>query len=204
MFRLLILLAALLPTLALAQLSDGFESPAPVEPVEPQCSVPAGFTVVEKRWEDIFYGISWPNSPSYMTPIGSWSYRDSSAPYGKPAAGRILTARIVADDKMHRISFAGVQPVPYAYYPLAQAAVSSTVTLSTCRADMFAPCQITARSGSLFYGPTASVPECRVTSGETYWISWHNAQPDFSPATNSCKPNNPSKGVRCDSNFSSR
>lgn len=204
MFRLLVLLALLFPSLVLAQLSDGFESPPPMKPVEPQCSVPEGFTVVEKRWEDIFYGRSWPDSPSFMTPIGSWSYRDRYAPYGKPAAGRILTASFVADENMHRLSFNGVQPIPAADYPIAQGAITSTVTVSACRADVYAPCQVTIRSGSLFYGPDASLPECRVTPGKTYWVTWHNAQPDLSPTTNSCNPDNPSKGVRCDSNFSSR
>ena len=198
-FVLQLVVLLLLPAAVAAPLSDGFESPA-----EPECGAPAGFTIVEKAWEDIFYGVSWPDSPSYMPPIGSWSYRDRSAPYGKPAAGRILTTKFVADDKNHRLSFAGVQPVPYAYYPLAQAAVSTTVSVSACRADMFAACQVTARSGSLFYGPTAALPECRVTPGKTYWVSWHNAQADFSPVTNSCNTNNPSKGVRCDSNFSAR
>lgn len=188
-------------------LADGFESPLPEIPAEelPRCEpIPAGFTVVEKRWEDIFYGASWPHSPSFQTPVGSWSYRDRYYPYGKPAAGRLLTASFVADEAMHKLTFVNVQPVEFAGYPLAQCALSTTVTMSECRADVYAPCRITARSSSLFYGKGASVPECRVTPGKTYWITWHNAAPDLSPTTNSCDPGNPSGGVRCDSNFSSQ
>lgn len=188
-------------------LADGFESPLPEIPAEelPRCEpIPAGFTVVEKRWEDIFYGVSWPYSPSFQTPIGSWSYRDNTAPYGRPAAGRLLTTSFVADEAMHKLTFVGVQPVDTAGYPIAQAALSHTITVSACRADVYAPCQVTARSGSLFYGKNAAVAECRLIPGETYWITWHNAAPDLSPTTNSCATSNPSGGVRCDSNFKSR
>lgn len=208
-----LLLLALNPVAGFANpLVDGFESPPPVIPEEPHeqpspepvCDVPAGFTVVEKRWEDIFYGASWPHSPSFQTPIGSWSYRDRYYPYGKPAAGRLLTASFVADEAMHKLTFVNVQPVEVAGYPLAQGALSTTVTMSECRADVYAPCRVTARSSSLFYGKGASMPECRVTPGKTYWITWHNAAPDLSPTTNSCDQGNPSGGVRCDSNFKSR
>lgn len=186
---------------------DSFESPLPEPPAEelPRCeAVPTGFKVVEKRWEDIFYGATWPHSPSFQTPVGSWSYRDRYSPYGKAAAGRLLTTSFVADDAMHKLTFVGVQPVSVAGYPLAQAAISSTVTVSECRADVYAPCQVTAHSGSIYYGPNTAVPECRVTPGKTYWITWHNAAPDLLPATNACNKSNPSGGVRCDSNFKSR
>ena len=195
------IVAVLFPAAAFAQFSDNFES---AQEREPECSVPDGFKVFEKRWEDIFYGVAWPNSPSFLTPVGSWSYRDKYARYGKPAAGRILTASFVADDKTHRLGFLSPQPIPAAGYPLGQVALTSTVTFSACRADMYAPCQVSARSGSLFYGQNAALPECRTTPGKTYWITWHNAAPDFSPTTNSCSPTNPSGGVRCDSNFNAR
>lgn len=135
-------------------------------------------------------------------PIGSWSYRDKYSPYGKSAAGRLLTTKFVADGAMHKLSFLGAQPIAAAGYPLAQGALATTVTMSRCRADMYAPCQATARSGVLYYGANAAAPECRTNAGETYWITWHHAPADFSPQGNSCNPENPSKGVRCDANFS--
>ena len=184
--------------------ANGFESGVPGGP--PPCPpIPQGFRVAQKTWGQVGYGYEWPQFPSFLVPIGSWTLRTgSTGTSSKPIAGVLITSPIVMDGGTHKLDWVGAQPIPAAGYGLAQAALRLTVIVSECRADITAPCQATARSGALFYGRNAAQPECRFNPATPLWITWHFAQPDFDPRTNTCDPRNPSLGVKCDGNFGSR
>lgn len=181
--------------------ADSFEGndPRPIGPAP-------GFRVFEYKWEHVFFGATWPDGISTNAPIGSYTMRTGfgTQRYGLPAAGRVVTTPFVADNTNHQISWVGAQGIGQVGYLTPQRALFTSVTISEHRADMYAPCQASSPSGLLFYGPTVAVPECRVVPGRTYWLTVHHVPPDFSPAGNSCLPSNPSGGVRCDGNFSSR
>jgi hypothetical protein len=162
------------------------------------------FLVKEFTWQDLFYGADWPDSPSYLAPAGSFSMRSPGNKQGPPIAGLVLTTSFIADNAAHKISWVGAQSIPSVAYTVPNGASSVTVSLSETRADMNAECTVSLRSGNLFYGPAASVPECRTVPGKKYWLSIHYADSDLNPAINTCNPNNFSGGVKCDSNFSAR
>lgn len=176
---------------------------APLPP-QPTCRIPAGFSVLEKSWADLWYGATWPNGISTPVPIGSFTSRSRFYPGGTPVAGKIITTKFVADAGNHRVSWVGAQAIPQVGYRMPQGADSVTVTVSECRADVYSQCRVSLRSGSLFYGASASQSACRTTAGRTYWLTFHFAQPDLSPATNTCSPENQSGGKLCDANFTAR
>lgn len=175
--------------------------PIPPIPPVPVCKpLPSGFVVVEKPWSTLV-GATYPNSPSWLQPIGSWTERTSSSRGGKPAAGKVYTASFVADTGMHKIKWLGAQAVPAAGYGMPQAANEVYVAISPCRGDVQAACSNRARESSLFYGIRANVPACAVTPGQKYWISVGYFPRNLDPTTNTCLPANQSGGVLCDANF---
>lgn len=180
---------------------NGFEGES--TPPVPACNIPDGFKVRKVPWTGMWYGAVWPHSTSHLAPIGSFTMRTNFTPYGALAAGLILTTPFVADTAMHRISWVGVQPIPAARYGVPNGAFAVTVSISECPGDLFAACTATLRSGSLFYGPGAAVSTCRTVPGKKYYLTIHHTVPS-DPKKNTCLPTNPSKGVRCDSNFSAR
>lgn len=198
--------------LSLFLFGDSFESPPPPPP--PVCSIPLGFRVVERSWDDLFIntgGKGYPRSPSYPVPVGQFTERNRQN-VGKPVSGKLYTARFVADEMNHRITWVGAQPILQVGYRLAQAATTGTVTISKCRADVYADCQVydsfgrpvAISSGSLYYGPNTADPRCRVEPGKVYWLTVYFHDPQtLDPSVNTCDVLNPSGGTRCDLNMSS-
>ena len=191
--------------------SDGFETPFIPPPV---CSIPPGFRVVERSWDDFWINTNkegYPRSPSYPVPVGQFTERNRQN-VGKPVSGKLYTTRFTADGGNHRITWVGAQPIGQVNYRLAQAAITGTVTISKCRADVYALCQTydafgrpePVSSGNLYYGPNTADPVCRVTPGEEYWLTVYFHHPvTLDPTVNTCEPENPSDGTRCDINMSS-
>lgn len=176
----------------------------PTPPV-PVCKpVPAGITVHRMQWAQIFGGHAWPGSPSWQQPIGSFSLRSGSGMYkqGKPIAGQVLTSGFVMDNKTHKLDWVHAQPVDFAGYNPGQVALSVTVAVSECPGDLYAACKVTAKSSRLNYGPTAA-GACKFQPGQTLYATWHYLPPNLDPKVNTCMPQNPSGGVKCDSNFGS-
>ena len=178
-----------------------------------QCRpVPPGFTVREFTWEHLFYGASWPDRPAHQTPLGSWSLRQGNPARGQPVAGVLITTPITLDAKpTHRLGWVNVQAVSAAGYGAPQNAKQATVTISPCRADVYAACQGSAASGARVYGPAASEAKCRFEPGSKLWITWHFSDPSPTPQllppnplVNTCSSLNTSHGVLCDANFESR
>ena len=201
---LLLLLLFLVSPLTLAQhevFKDGFEVTAPPGPF---CQpVPSGFTVYQKTWLQLFYDRPWPTSPSFLTPVGSFSLRSGNGAfrYGRPAAGIVITTNFTTNAFMNKVAWVGAQPIPQANYNTAQAALKLTVSVSPCRADLYAACSYDVRAGNLFYGPTAADPKCRFDAFSNLWMTWHLSPEELNPLLNTCDTRNPSLGIRCDANF---
>ena len=196
----------MLPSVASSQsiFKDGFEGGAGGGPIPPVCwPAPQGFTVYQRTWGQVWYNRAWPLSPSFLTPIGSWTMRSGSGVfrYGRPAAGLVLTVPILTDAATNKLSWVGAQPIPGAGYGTAQAAERITVNVSECKGDLYAKCSYSARSAQLFYGPNAADPKCRFPAFSNLFVTWHLAQADLNPMTNTCDTRNPSLGIRCDANF---
>lgn len=172
----------------------------PIPPV-PSCKpTPAGFTVIEKPWSTLV-GATYPNSPSWLQPIGSWTERTSSQRGGKPAAGKLYTAKFTADTGLHKVDWLGAQAVYAAGYLSPQSASEVYVAVSPCRGDAQSACSTRARSSALFYGTRANVAACVVTPGQTYYLTVGFFPASLDPKANTCAPRNPSSGVLCDANF---
>ena len=181
---------------------DGFEGSG--SPGGPVCvPPPLGFSVFNNTWGQTFYDRPWPTSPSFLTPIGSWTERSGNGTfrYGRPASGLVLTTKITTDDLTNKLSWVGAQPIPLAGYGTAQAAERITVNVSICHADLYASCSYQARSGQLFYGPGSADPRCRFMPYSELYVTWHLSPKPVTPLENTCDIRNPSLGVRCDANF---
>lgn len=191
--------------------ADSFETPFIPPPV---CSIPTGFRVIERTWDDFWINKAnegYPRSPSHPVPVGQFIERNRQN-VGQPVSGKLYTTKFTADGGNHRITWVGAQPIPQVGYGLAQAAITGTVTISKCRADVYAPCQVydafgnpaPISSGNLYYGPFTADPRCRVTPGEEYWLTVYFHRPEtLDRNVNTCEPSNPSGGTRCDINMSS-
>ena len=172
--------------------------PVPPDPPQPTCKVPPGFTVQEYTWEHMVgYGNSYPNGPSFLAPVGAFTTRTSFARQGLPVAGKIYTAKFVADAKAHNFKWLAAQAVPAAGYYTPNVAASATLTVSDCRGDVYTACKASGFESSLFYSPNALIPACRVTPGKTYYVSVHFAPPSLSATANTCKDGND----KCDINL---
>lgn len=177
----------------------------PPIPPEPVCKpVPAGVTIHKLPWSRLFGGKDWPNTTSWLQPIGSFTLRSGSGMYkqGKPIAGQVQTSEFVMDNRTHKLDWVGAQPVDFAGYNPAQGANAVTVAVSECPGDLYAACKVTARESRLNYGPTAA-GACKFQPGQRLWATWHYMPANLDPKANTCQPQNPSGGVRCDSNFGS-
>lgn len=176
-------------------------APVPPIPPTPACKpLPSGFVVIEKPWSTLVGG-TYPFSPAWLQPIGSWTERNSASSGGKPAAGKLYVSRFTADAGLHKIKWLGAQSVRDARYGMPQAADQVYVAISPCRGDVQAACSNRAAESSLFYGVRANVPACVVTPGQTYWLSVGFFPRNLDPVTNTCLPANQSGGVLCDANF---
>src|SRR5690606_28483040 len=102
-----------------AQFANGFEG-APPPPVDPCGGAPnirpAAFVRAQVPWSKMFYGQQFPRTPSFLTPVGSWTLRSSSNS-GPPIRGKYLTVPFTPSaGQNYRLSWLNTQAIWAAGY----------------------------------------------------------------------------------------
>jgi hypothetical protein len=196
----------------LAVVVEEGEVPPPVAcTIEDPLIAPAGFTRHQLTWEQMFLGASFPNTPSYLVPVGSWTLRSLAVATRGPAiAGRYLTVPFVpSTGRDYRISWLNAQTIMAAGYTNPRAADSVMVSISSCSGDFRRPntfstdpdlrfCRSLSNTGVLSFGTNTS-SFCRLTPGQTYWLNIAFANPagGLTTTEHTCSGTE----IRCEANF---
>lgn len=157
---------------------------------------PAGFTEYRRSWEQVFFGRSYPTTPSFLTPVGSFTIsrprNDGPRSAGMyisipftPEAARSVTLRFnpaqsVATDEGTSIGRPG----------------DFLVSVSPCPGDLRGPapddmwlsdCRIFGTEVNLTFG-TLPANRCRLEAGRTYYLNFAATDPSvLNPEVNSCR-----------------
>lgn len=173
---------------------------------------PQGFTGFRRTWSQLFYGAQFPNMPSHLVPVGSWSLRTllDGANKGPNMNGKYITVPFVpAPNTDYKLAWLGIQGVDAAQYYSPRNATSLFVSVSPCAGDLrgrvnggaaeLSACRSQSRATSLFFG-TKPGTSCELNAGQTYWlniafIDASGTEP-LSTSTTTCQTGN-----RCEGNF---
>lgn len=175
---------------------------------------PAGFTGHLVPWSDLFYGAAFPQGPSHLSPIGSFTLK-SQAPStrGLTMNARYLTTPFTAGpNASYQVSWLGAQPIAVVNYMSGRVAQTAFVSISPCAGDLRGPspfgdpglklCRAQLNSGSLKFGTTGSAGQCPLVAGQKYFLNIAFVDTmqagALSTTTTTCAP---SAGNRCESNF---
>ena len=146
---------------------------------------PTGFTGNLVQWPNMFYGASFPETPSFAAPVGAFTLRTlagHSSNNGPPMNGRYLTVPFVPQaNKNYKLSFMGVQAVYAAQYYNSRAAETVFVSISPCAGDLrkkntsgdswLARCRTQGSNVNMFYNTTGAAAGCPLQAGETYFLN---------------------------------
>lgn len=171
---------------------------------------PDDFTGHLFQWSGLFWGASFPNGPSHLAPIGSFSLRTTFPPRGPSMAKRYLTVPFrPAANMNYRISWLEAQAVPVTPYGSPKEANTIFVSVSKCAGDLRGHsaaggmdlnlCRAQTYSGNLFFG-TKTTSQCKLVAGEDYYLNIAFVDTSGTgalPSVTSCK-----SGDICEGNFS--
>jgi hypothetical protein len=213
---------ASLPLAATVVVGDGGDPP-PVTSI-PACTAdfasdpkvqPAGFTGHLKTWSELFYGATFPEGKSHLSPVGSFTLNSMQpATRGPTMNGRYITTPFVPGvSSNYQISWLGVQAILAVNYTNPRAASSVFVSISPCAGDLrprvpgtsnqllSSVCRGQASNGSIKFGTSNGPGQCALTPGQTYFVNIalvDVSQEPLSTTTTTCAPG---EGNRCEANF---
>lgn len=185
---------------------------APIPPNPPEIPLPAGFTYFTDgqnkplTWEKVFYGATFPNSPSYMAPVGSYTGRTRDRLPGKPVTGKVLAVPVTMTSGPVTLAAVGSQSIPAVGYSV-MPANATTIAISRTKGDIAiqrgVKCSVRLRDPRITFGPNVALKECRFNEGEKLWIhfTFQNVDAPLDPTKNSCAGNNTTNLTHCDRNF---
>lgn len=182
---------------------------------------PAGYTGHMVAWSSMFYGASFPNTSTFLAPVGAYTLRSlNTSTRGPDMRARYLSTEFVAGaDSIYRLKWYAAQPIsdagrggpfPSGYNP-ARVADSVLVTISPCAGDLrpfnslssdpwLKRCRARLSNGTISFGTNGAIAACPLQPGQKYYlnIALVNTDNGSVPTTTTCKP---SDNHRCEVNF---
>lgn len=168
----------------------------PTPPPVPVCPDPTpGLLGSQVSYETMFYGSSYPTSPTYLSPVGAYTLRSSSvATRGPSMVNRYLTTTFVAGANQNvTLRLYGAQPIPEAgrgtqfrngYNP-ARPASSYLLVVSPCKGDLrpqdrassdpwLSKCRVRMSEGAFGWSTVKPAPAaaCPLEAGQTYYLTF--------------------------------
>jgi len=203
-----------------------FQVAAPVGPDPFACSLrdqgntdpllqPSNFTRHVRSWPQVFNGFTFPSTPSFAMPVGSFTVTGNPAT-SPPSAGMYLSipVTLAANHALQILSTlaTGTQQIGYNVSRPGNVFISLSPCAGDLRPTNASALDIFARScrGSLGEGVIAfstkpGVGSCSVPAGD-YWINIMHANPaqaGFGPTSESCNPlETQDPSASCESNIS--
>lgn len=185
----------------------------PVPPPVTSCpTVPAGYTELLTTWATAFYGKPYSQRPTFLAPVGAYTFRTSQTSTRGPAMGsRYLVIPFVAGvDEGVTLRLYGAQPITDAgrdstfrngYNP-ARPASSVFLSVSPCKGDIrpqnrlspdpwLAKCRTPAGLTEGTFGWSSRKPApaaaCPLEPGQTYYLHVMFSDPAKAPGVATCK-----------------
>lgn len=175
---------------------------------------PTNFVGHRLTWEQLFYGASFPEGNSHLSPIGSFTLRaTATSTRGPTMNARYYTTSFVAQaGANYNISWLGAQSIPAVGYSSPRAADAVFASISPCAGDLrprvaVAPgpflsstCRAMVSNANLFFGTTGGAGQCPLTAGQTYFINiaFVNPNDGLTLTETTCASGT---GNRCEANF---
>jgi hypothetical protein len=169
---------------------------------------PAGFVEYVRTWEVAFFGQSYPNTPSFLAPIGSFTI---SKPLnnGPSSVGMYLSIPFIPNAAQSiTLRHNPAQTVQTTEGTYGGRPGSFLVGISPCAGDLRPPstaaeadiwqrhCRFVGTEANMSFGTLAG-NQCRLVEGQVYWLTYSATDPyNLSPNTNTCEGGS----VRCEVN----
>jgi hypothetical protein len=175
---------------------------------------PTNFVGHRLTWEQLFYGATFPEGNSHLSPIGSFTLRSTSPSTRGPTmnARYFATSFVAQAGANYNISWLGAQGIQEVGYSNPRGADAVFVSISPCAGDLRprvavnpgpflqGTCRAMVSNANMFFGTTGGTGQCPLTAGQTYFINIAMVNPSdgLTLTETTCASGN---GNRCEANF---
>lgn len=177
---------------------------------------PAGFTGNRVAWSAMFFGGTFPDGASHLSPVGAFTLRSlQPSTRGPTMNARYITTSFVAGvSQNYQISWLGAQSIPAANYSPPRAADAVFVSISPCAGDLrprvnlnppsileSSICRGMASNGNIKFGTTGGAGQCPLVAGVEYFINIAMVNTTLEVLSTTQTTCASGEGNRCEANF---